>query len=370
MSNNRYSFWNVFVIATSMTMAVISSCSKNDNIKEPLPIEYDVYVAGYEVFDYNNTAMLWKNGLPLYKLNNFSMFYSVVVSNNNIFVAGIESNGSNNVVNIWKNGQTLYTLTDKPLQSWSVAVSGNDVYVTGNEYDETEINKIVSTGKVWKNGQVLYTFSDKQQSTNAASIAVSDNDVYVAGSENGIAKLWKNGQVFYTLSDEQNYSSAISVAISGNDIYVAGNENVGYETIGLNNAVKVWKNGQLLYKLANSYGSQYTYASSMFVSGNDVYVVGDEMIESYSVRKIWKNGQILYDQPDFPYLTLTHSSSADAVYVMDNEVFVAGSECKGVNGQRVVMLWKDGVSQYNNGYGLTDGKNHAYARSVFVAPRF
>ncbi len=67
--------------------------------------------------------------------------------------------------------------------------------------------------------------------------------------------------------------------VAGSDLYVTG-----YETNSTNVSVaKVWKNG-IATNLSN--GVISAYALSIFVSGIDVYVCGNEG----GIAKVWKNG--------------------------------------------------------------------------------
>jgi len=120
---------NLFVIGFCLATALYSSCNKPDNDDK----KTDVYVAGWE----SNTqgvyvAVLWKNGIPQYLTDGTVSAWamSVFVSGNDVYVVG--ENPSNTVV-LWKNGELQYLTDGEKAFSGcgSVFVSGNDVYVAG-----------------------------------------------------------------------------------------------------------------------------------------------------------------------------------------------------------------------------------------------
>ncbi|MDR1877154.1 MAG: Ig-like domain-containing protein, partial [Flavobacteriaceae bacterium] len=232
-----------------------------------------------------------------------------------VYVAGYaDSNNSIQIAALWKNG-VWHALTNGTNAAYakSVYVSGNDVYVAGEDD-----NKPV----LWKNGVVQVLPHIKWGS--AYSVYVSGSDVYIAGENSYIPALWKNG-VKQALN--AGYGSAKSVYVSGSDVYVAGEDN--YKPV-------LWKNG-VKQILSNDGG----VAQSVFISGTDIYVVGDD--DSGAV--LWKNGVK-------QALPSTSWASAHSVYVSGTDVYVAGRDDSGA------VLWKNGVQQAL--YGVS-------ARSVFVS---
>jgi len=176
--------------------------------------------------------------------------------------------------------------------------------------------------------------------------------VYVAGNEgtmlgkDSIAKLWIN-DVVHNLSDV--YSSANFVFVSGDNVYVAGNE--------CGKAV-LWKNGIAQNLTDRNYP---TWASSIYVSDNGVYVAGAEYCTQKWIARLWKNGVV----QDLAVVG-KDQSWAHSVYVLGNDVYVAGYE-KNRSKISVAKLWKNGVVQDLTYY--TSGIRNAEARSVFVKYR-
>lgn len=122
----------------------------------------------------------------------------------------------------------------------------------------------------------------------------------------------------------------------------------------------LWRNGTP-EEITN--GDQWAEARSLFVSGNDIFVVGHENQGGKYVAMLWRNG------------TRTKLSGSDAedadalsVYVIDDNVYVVGTEKK--RGKDVAMLWKKvkGSDTWVS-EALSDGSNSAEAASVFVVKR-
>ena len=261
----------------------------------------------------------------------------------NVYVAGTV----NGYATLWKNGIPAQ-LSAVDSKASSVFVSGNgDVYVAG--YTGVDYYYDTCRAMLWKNG-IPTQLSAINSIAN--SVFVSGNDVYVAGYDYDYgAVLWKNGTQVVLNSTSSSYSAeACSVFVSGNgDVYAAGSE--WRKSNGTSFPI-LWKNG-ILTRLSSNYlnGADYRAASSVFVSGNDVYVAGIGISDSsYSKSPfratLWKNG--------IPTQLSANHSDAYSVFVSGNDVYVAGSELDGR-----ATLWKNGIPTFLS-------SNNAYTLSVFV----
>lgn len=120
-----------------------------------------------------------------------------------------------------------------------------------------------------------------------------------------------------------------------------------------------YKNGELQQLPANE--DVEVVAQDIFVSGQDVYIVGYEGEEdglSYRPKKAicWKNGAP-QELPTPP----SETAEAKAVFVSGNDVYVAGYYTP-ARKENIAAVWKNG--ELNS---LTDGVNEARLTGVFVS---
>jgi len=297
-------------------------------------------------------AKLWKDG-EMHTLSNYhSLANSVFVTDDgDVYVAGSAPVGRGAAA-VWKNGkvQNLTPCAFMHSEANSVYVYNGDVYAVGSEESAITHNRIA---KLWINGKT-YNLSDEKTLMVASSVYVHNGDVYVAGFELplepvscgtcvqirsgfAIAVLWKNGQLQY-LTDGVHNAWATSVFVSDNDVYVAGFERMD---------ARLWKNGvaQDLEKGTwNWVDPLPENAYSVFVSGKDVYVAGS---------KVWKNGKVLYERGGNYHF--------ESIFVSDNDVYVVGRETNFGGGYDAAQLWKNGVIQ-----DISYGSTMSFANSVFV----
>jgi hypothetical protein len=329
----------------------------------------DVYMAGYTIGALLPvmSATIWKNGQVLYSIGGNStgtgaVANSIYVSDrSDVYAAGYEYAAEYgnflgpSVGKVWKNGAVEHIFagtlgTNNGVEAASIYVSGDDVYVAGNEQDRTKV-----LAKVWKNGNVLYRLGSGANSAWTTSICVLGNDVYVGGYEsNGsrnIAKIWKNGAELYSL-DTGGPSVIYSIFVSDSgDIYAAGHGSPSSTRVAA-----IWKNGVK----QSLDGSGSFEATSIYVSGDDVYVVGNVYVPGAvfyngNFIRAWKNSRTLYDLGQYFY-----GSAASSIFVSGNDVYLAGGEYL-QNVRRTARLWKNGSPQ-----SISAKLNNSSVISIFI----
>jgi hypothetical protein len=245
-----------------------------------------VYVAGQA----GQTAVYWKDGnrIPLKQSSgtNDSVAASIAVAGGDVHVAGVQYNSSRtSIATYWKNNSDPVELAADTNNSvaTSIAVAGGAVYAVGFENDRAMYWKIDASGYV-----VLAQPLGNGSSAN--SVTVSGGTVYVAGKQSDKATYWKIDAGSNTIVDTVTldtgtiYSEATSIVVSGSDVYV-----VGYR-FGTNSVAMRWKNEGTAKSLSDD--STNAMAYSVAVSGGDVYVVGVQYNSSGEpVATYWKNDE-------------------------------------------------------------------------------
>ena len=329
---------NVFLTISAIVLIALTGCGKDDVNLKP-----NVYVVGYEENEKGiSVAKLWKNGIAqnLTDGTNDAIAYSVYVSGVDVYVVGQEAVAGNGyVAKLWKNG-IAQNIADKPSYAFSVYVSSGDVYVVGQV---AEVGK--DGAKLWKNG-IAQNLTGENNTVHPRSVYVSGSDVYVVGFEyNGMdksfAKQWKNG-IPQNLTDGSSLARANSVYVSGKDVYVGGIEN---------DVAVLWKNGII----QNTSETNSSEINSVYGIGSNVYATGTEASGKWSAV-LWRNLEKQNLSNELPW------AIGYSVYVLDNDVYVAGTGINTGSGTtQVAKLWNTGVVQ-----DLTDGTYEAAAYSVFV----
>lgn len=168
--------------------------------------------------------------------------------------------------------------------------------------------------------------------------------IYVVGHENdettnrSIATLWVNGEATHlTESRAHVHSYANTIFVDGDDIYVGGR--IGSSTV-------LWKNGEP----TNLWGEGII--ESIIVSNGNVYAAGIKTDTNYQAV-LWINGELtILSDP-------SNEAWALSMAISDNDIYIAGYESNGA--YKVAKLWINGQPT-----DLSDGTKNESAASVKI----
>ena len=310
-------------------LALLGSCKKPPEAPPGTDLHGPtVYVLGA---DSNHNFIYWKNGVAA-KMPATITGAGGFVSGNNIYAAGSTNfyigPDQPGTAEYWNNGAVtaLPAATSYAFGDYIFA-SGGDVYVAGETYHPMQLTVPYTTptapyptagyvATYWKNGVAATLpslgidgqaggFAITSYADYVSGIFISGGDVYISGGSNisqqGVdssyrfARYWKNGVATELVNGLVNntpthnsYPNTAGIYVAGSDVYVAGVELVSNPQITnrLTLSALYWKNGVATYltTLAQSTAA----ASSIFVSGSDVYVAGYETLNNYTYATYWK----------------------------------------------------------------------------------
>jgi hypothetical protein len=238
----------------------------------------DVYVGGVinaaDVFNYY--PVYWKNG-EIVKLETTTSYPygsagNIVVSGSDTYLTGkITNSHGYTIPAVWKNGH----LTMLPVPSaeyllstaTSLTINNGHIYVSGlvAKLPPSSSKPTPRQAAYWKDGQ-LTTLVDTSLLSEAQDIAVSGDDIYVTGFQSNTTTgwegvYWKNNQPF-SISPEGNVNLR-SISVINGDIYVAGDYRAvtGKGTLSPATA-SYWLNGT---RVQCGSGSKTSYSFAMCV---------------------------------------------------------------------------------------------------------
>ena len=340
------------LIGLMMGISVSSMSCKSDTVsilKEGRSGKPIVLVSGYSGTNgTNHVAKYWVDGQETVLSNGTNDAYanSIFVQGSDIYIAGTDA-----VPVYWQNNiETKLPIKSNFGAANSVAASANNVYIAGNDS---------SKAVFWKDGTETFLDNVTDSGSFGTSVCISGNDVYIGGTRGYNAVYWKNGNIVcltgYNVPTQHVRVTGIS-ALNGNP-YVVGYVFFAATPFPLMN---YWANGVATnlntgYDLSSPH-SNYGELSSVFVSGNDVYVAGMVETTNQMINNAvyWKNGV----ETVLP--TTGANAFATSIYVRGDDVYVAGYEYN-KNQPRYAVYWKNGVE-----VKLTDGTNETIATSIFV----
>jgi hypothetical protein len=306
----------------------------------------DIYVAGKEPLEGFRKAIgtVWKNGSVLYHLNDgkdYCQPQSIFASGDDIYVAGEYGDAAL----VWKNGQVLWRLSaggERP-EANSIFILDGDVYVAGRDsFSQPKAKVRKSVAVIWKNGQVLYRLSEGKdvQSSVAQSIFVSGGDIYGAGwiaspKLGHQAMLWKNDPVGWR-SDPGKTPSASFVFVSNEDVFVAGYESIDNSA----EVATLWKNGAV-HKRLRSAGKHPVFPTGLAVSDGVVYVSGWECSgkRKASPAFLWKCSA---EDPKADIIEDKFNGTLNSVFISGEDVYLVGAEKDAKLNTSAPSVWKNG----------------------------
>jgi hypothetical protein len=159
------------------------------------------------------------------------------------------------------------------------------------------------------------------------------------------ALYWKNNiaTILDSTSPVNNVTSGVPVAnsifVSGTDVYIAGQDHIG---------VCYWKNGVPTYLST-------TLCNSIFVYGSDLYVTDGQFIFGFTATGYLKNGM----QVQLPTVPVDSNGYIQSLHISGTDVYACGGEYINQNG--VVMYWENGAPSF-----LSSSSDNSYPASIIV----
>lgn len=164
-----------------------------------------------------------------------------------------------------------------------------------------------------------------------------------------VIKLWKNGEVT-NITDGTADAYGFNMHVSNSDVYIVGDQ----DNLTTNTRdQKLWKNG--VEMPLSDIKPEITFLVDVNHTNNNLYVLGDDVIDNKHRIKLWKNGTPTYITDG------TINSRSQKIYVDNNDVYILGRTQNDGNSRTVLTVWKNGSPT-----SLTDGTNTVYARDIFV----
>jgi uncharacterized protein YjdB len=227
---------------------------------------------------------------------------------------------------------------------------------------------------VWINTKPQILITQEQIARGAYGVAYSvfvtdSSDVYCAGKIVGPDKdwwdqavLWKNGEIYMDLQDydtDTAYGEATSVTVSGDDVYVAGY----MMTWDAGRVPRLWKNGVEQYM--ENVGDNGANVWRVVVSGDDVYAAGCTFNSIYQPTGVlWKNGEVatIIDRP----------SGITEIYVYGlavsgDDVYMPCVLWNQSEERAYAALWKNGVMELLEIPEGCDEYDYCYVHCVVVS---
>lgn len=263
------------ILSLLVGLTLLTACKKDKNAVQ----ETKVYVAGHQWDSVvgNDRSTVWTNGKPAtnqMSANNNHYAYGIFVNGKDVYTTGFENQGSTWKAQVWKNSLLQYTLGSSYGYGKGIAVAGSDIYVAGGAYTT---GPATYYAMLWKNQNGATTLVSNNSNALATCVTVSGQDVYVGGNEFNSGMVWKNG-IALAMTNTAGFPISC-IAVSGTDVYAASSNG---------SIIRYWKNGTPTDISATA--GHYAHVTGIAIDGSDVYVSGFEYNGSIGIAKYWKNG--------------------------------------------------------------------------------
>ena len=245
----------------------------------------------------------------------------------------------------------------------AIAVSGTDVYIAGSEYANNSSGIAINRDAVyWLNGR-RFVLPKVGANASANAIAVSGTNVYIAGSDGNDAVYWLNGRRnVLPKTNNRATASANAITIYDSNIYIVGNIYVNY-----GRDAAYWLNGRQIilskanteYKFSEWYLESDFFASSIFISGSNIYFAGGLWEHNTGHALYWLNERWFWLSSE------NFISSANGIVVSGSDVYIVGT----VN-DHIGPEWYDfnsnAVYWLNNRQYMLSNSGNSNARAIFI----
>jgi hypothetical protein len=327
-----------------LTLIALASCKKAalkpvksvDTTKTVTPPvnTSGVYIAGYDQSD----AVYWKDNKETILSRTFAGVtfkraeaHAITIdSSDNIYVAGVGVyNDGSSIALLWKNGvpDTLARPVGdtsgvvKSTRALSIAISGNDIYVGGDDYIG-QGSYPLGAAVLWKNGvPAVYGLYANSFST----VLIVNGDVYAAGCRE--VSQFDFQPVFFKNGVMNGFGSPHicwinDIFVEGSDVYIAGSDFF---------VPSYWINGVEHFPSGGS-PTSVGEVTSIAINGSNTYMVGNSLQSNMGI--LWKNDTVKFNASYFSKVT-----------VKDQDVYIIGHKDTLINGTAAVVasVWKNQV---------------------------
>jgi hypothetical protein len=316
---------NKIKIMALLLVFIFFNCDpSSDDHPPPLPPQPDVYVAGYYQdgsMSMENQACFWVNGKRTdIGYNSIPKGFTVVDGK---IYAAITETYNYDTAHCWVDGNKIDLNRPGNLngnysnrsRANAITVYNDYVYVAGSHNYMKSSSSYPYKACYWriqKNsgyGQLI-DLPDAFENSEATAIVVEDGKVYVAGNASGsTAFYWIDGNITYLLGS--GFSTYVtSMAVKNGNVYI-----VGYTAGNYGKIPCYWINGEAVNLVNVVNKLKETIMTSIVLKEDKVYITCSDCYGD--------NPYYLIDGEKYE-LTRNTYSTADAIAVEDNKVYVAG----------------------------------------------